>query len=101
MFPTWQHGAMSKLREYRLSQGLSQEEFAKSVLVRKATISRIENGQRMPSVGLQARIRSISNGALSADDLLPSKPDQRDDQANAHADDGAAADPVDAHETTS
>ena len=61
---------MSKLREYRQSQGLSQEQFAKSVHVRKATISRIENGQRVPSVGLISRICEVSKGALSANDFI-------------------------------
>lgn len=63
---------MSKLREYRQAQGLSQEEFAKGVRVRKATISRIENGQRVPSVGLISRICEFSKGALTANDFVPS-----------------------------
>jgi len=64
---------MNKLREYRISLGLSQADLAASVGVQKATISRIEKGKRTPSMGLVARIVEASDGALSADDFLPAK----------------------------
>jgi DNA-binding XRE family transcriptional regulator len=62
---------MTKLREYRVARGLSQSTFAASVGVKKATISRIEKGKRVPSMGLVARIVEISGGELSADDFMP------------------------------
>jgi transcriptional regulator with XRE-family HTH domain len=62
--------AMSKIREYRQSIGLSQEAFALALNVRKATISRIETGKRTPSVGLITRICEFSAGALTANDLI-------------------------------
>jgi transcriptional regulator with XRE-family HTH domain len=65
---------MKKLREYRVAQGLSQSALAASVGVMKATISRIEKGKRVPSLGLVARIVEISAGELSADDFMPARP---------------------------
>lgn len=62
---------MSKLRSFRESRGLSQEELAKSVGVEKATISRIENGHRVPSMGLVSRLCEVSGGALTANDFMP------------------------------
>jgi DNA-binding XRE family transcriptional regulator len=67
---------MTKLREYRIARGLSQQSFAASVGVKKATISRIEKGKRVPSMGLVARIVEISDGELSADDFMPASPPQ-------------------------
>jgi transcriptional regulator with XRE-family HTH domain len=71
MFPSWQHVAMSKLRTFRESRGLSQEDLAKSVGVEKATISRIENGHRVPSMGLVSRLCEVSGGELTANDFMP------------------------------
>jgi transcriptional regulator with XRE-family HTH domain len=62
---------MSKLRAYRIARGLSQQDFAASVGVKKAAISRIEKGKRVPSMGLVARIVEVSEGELSADDFMP------------------------------
>ena len=62
---------MSKLRAYRSEHGLSQADFAKSVGVKKATISRIEKGRRTPSMGLVSRMVEASSGALTADDFMP------------------------------
>lgn len=61
---------MSKLREFRKSQSMTQADLAKRVGVKKPTISRIETGERVPSVGLIKRIIAVSKGALTADDLL-------------------------------
>lgn len=61
---------MSKIREFRLSVGLSQEAFARALDVRKTTISRIETGKRTPSVGLVNRICAFSKGVLTADDVI-------------------------------
>jgi transcriptional regulator with XRE-family HTH domain len=65
---------MSKLRAYRISRGLSQQDFAASVGVKKSAISRIEKGKRVPSMGLVARIVELSEGELSADDFMPTIP---------------------------
>ena len=62
---------MSKLRAYRVSRGLSQQDLAASVGVKKSAISRIEKGKRVPSMGLVARIVELSEGELSADDFMP------------------------------
>jgi transcriptional regulator with XRE-family HTH domain len=65
---------MSKLRAYRIAKGLSQQDFAASVGVKKSAISRIEQGKRVPSMGLVARIVELSEGELSADDFMPTIP---------------------------
>lgn len=62
---------MSKLREYRLSKGLSQDDVAKAVGVQKAMISRIEQGKRVASMGLVSRLVEWSKGELKADDFMP------------------------------
>lgn len=61
---------MSKLRQYRTTHDLTQSEFAESVGVKKATISRIENGERMPSMSLVSRICEVTKGELSANDFM-------------------------------
>ena len=65
---------MSKLRDYRIARGLSQQDLAASVGVKKSAISRIEKGKRVPSMGLVARIVEVSEGELSADDFMPTVP---------------------------
>jgi transcriptional regulator with XRE-family HTH domain len=65
---------MSKLRAFRVSKGLSQQAFARSVGVKKSAISRIEKGKRVPSMGLVARMVKLSKGELSADDFMPTIP---------------------------
>lgn len=62
---------MSKLRDYRTARGLSQGDFAKSVGVQKATISRIEKGKRTPSMALVSRMVEATDGVLRADDFMP------------------------------
>lgn len=73
--------AMSKLREYRAFKGLSQEDFAKSVGVQKATISRIEQGKRIPSMTLVSRMVEASDGFLRADDFMPGSSTERSETA--------------------
>lgn len=63
--------AMSKLKAYRDANGISQKDFAKSVGVKKAAISRIERGKRVPSMGLASRICEATNGELTANDFMP------------------------------
>ena len=65
---------MSKLREYRIARGLSQQDLAASVGVKKSAISRIEKGKRVPSMGLVSRIVEVSEGELCADDFMPLVP---------------------------
>lgn len=62
---------MSKLREYRIEAGISQQAFADAVGVRKGTISRIENGTRVPSFSLLSRIVAQTNGRVTPNDFLP------------------------------
>jgi DNA-binding XRE family transcriptional regulator len=61
---------MSKLREYRTAHGLTQTEMAEAVGVKKATISRIENGERTPSMSLVSRICEATRGELTANDFM-------------------------------
>lgn len=61
---------MSKLREYRATHGLTQSELAAAVGVKKATISRIENGERTPSMSLVSRICEATKGELTANDFM-------------------------------
>lgn len=61
---------MSKLREYRAAHGLTQSDLAERVGVKKATISRIENGERTPSMSLVSRICSATKGELTANDFM-------------------------------
>jgi len=61
---------MSKLRTFRKSRGLSQEQLARAVGVEKATISRLETGRRSPSFGLIIRICELAEGELSPNDFV-------------------------------
>jgi transcriptional regulator with XRE-family HTH domain len=62
---------MNKLRSWRQSKGLSQQDVAEAVGVQKAMISRLEKGKRVASMSLVARLVEKSGGELSADDFLP------------------------------
>lgn len=76
---------MSKLREYRSAHGLSQENFARSVGVQKAAISRIEQGKRIPSMSLISRICEVTGGELTANDFMPERsPDQPERHLHEH-----------------
>lgn len=58
------------LRKARLKRGLTLEALATEAETTKATLSRIENGQRVPSLALAARLVAALDGAVRADDFL-------------------------------
>lgn len=71
MFPSWQLRAMSKLRTLRKLQRLSQAEVAAKVGVKTPMISRIEKGQRVPSMKLATRISEFFKGEITPNDFMP------------------------------
>ena len=62
---------MSRLRTYRLKNGLSQREMAEKVGVTIATISRLETGRRTASMRLVSSIVDATGGELTAADFMP------------------------------
>lgn len=58
--------AMNDMRTYRLSRGLSQAKLAEQAGVGKSMISRIENGQRVPSLSLAIRLHELIDVPMSA-----------------------------------
>lgn len=61
---------MSKLREYRKRNRISLEKLGEIVGVKKATLSRIENGTRSPSLGLVRRLCEATGGELTPNDFV-------------------------------
>ena len=58
------------LKEYRIAAGLTLEELASLAEISKASLSRIETGDQIPSLGLVKRLVKVSKNKLSADDFL-------------------------------
>lgn len=59
-----------KLSEWMSWKGLTDEQLAGTVSVDRVTISRIRRGTNRPSWELAARLKEISDGAVTADDFL-------------------------------
>jgi transcriptional regulator with XRE-family HTH domain len=62
---------MSKLKKWREARGWTQQELADRAGCHVQYISAIERGARQAGMGLAKRLREISNGELSLDDLAP------------------------------
>jgi len=60
----------NRLKEKRIEKGLSQYELAKLTGVHVTTISKIENGQRLPSLKVAAKLAKVLD--VSLDDLFDS-----------------------------
>jgi len=58
--PMRQHGPMHELKTFRELNKMSLSALAEQVGVNKATLSRIETGQRAPSLGLAVRLQNIT-----------------------------------------
>ncbi len=72
---------MSKLRTLRKLQRLSQAKVAKEVGVKTPMISRIERGERVPSMGLATRISEFFNGQITPNDFMLSSSEKTKEAA--------------------
>lgn len=96
-----------ELIEEAISIAGSQAKLADACGVKQQSVWQAKETGRC-SAELALQIEQATAGRVTAAALRPDlpwpspqiAPDNRDDQANAHADDGAAADTVDAHEVT-
>lgn len=61
---------MSKLREWRDAQGMSQAQFAARIGTSIPSVSRIEAGEQWPSPELMRRIEEETEGVVTAADVL-------------------------------
>lgn len=59
------------LRQYRERHGLSQETLASVIGTTKATVSRLEGGERAPSLEMMRKIAEATRGEVTANDFLP------------------------------
>lgn len=59
-----------KLANFLESKGISQAKFADLIGVEQAAISRYITGTRMPRKEHLARIRTVTGGAVTADDFV-------------------------------
>lgn len=74
----------SKLKQYRLEHGLSQEELAKKLNTTKQVISRYENEQRSPKLSVAveySKILGISLTYLVDDKCTDSKQSNKNDNS--------------------
>lgn len=60
LLPMRQHDLMHELKTFRELNKMSLSALAEQVGVNKATLSRIETGQRAPSLGLAVRLQNIT-----------------------------------------
>lgn len=60
-----------KLSQWMAEAGHDDEAVAKLVGIDRATISRIRRGLNRPSWDLAAKLKLVSDGAVTADDHLP------------------------------
>jgi len=63
-----------KLIDFLSEQGISQADFAGSIGVSPATVSRYITGDRAPSSIRVRKIKEVTNGRVTADDLLCGEP---------------------------
>lgn len=59
------------LRRWRLTQRLTLAALAERVGVDLSNLARYERGERMPRPAVLARIRDVTQGAVTANDFLP------------------------------
>ncbi|MFZ5704933.1 MAG: helix-turn-helix domain-containing protein [Pseudomonadota bacterium] len=62
---------MSKLKAWRESQGWTQQELADRAGYHVQYISAIERGARQAGMGFARRMRDLSEGEITLDDLAP------------------------------
>lgn len=61
---------MSDLKTWRTERSLTQSDVAASIGTTVPTISRIEAGEQWPGAELMARIERVTEGAVTASDIL-------------------------------
>lgn len=61
---------MSDLKTWRIERSLTQSDVAASIGTTTPTVSRIEAGEQWPGAELMARIERITDGAVTASDIL-------------------------------
>jgi transcriptional regulator with XRE-family HTH domain len=59
-----------KLSEWMEANRLTDEQFAVRVGIDRTTLSRVRRGLKDPSASLMRRIKSVTDGAVTADDVL-------------------------------
>ncbi len=62
---------MSKLKSWREGQGLTQQQLADQAGYHVQYISAIERGARQAGMGFARRMRELSGGEITLDDLAP------------------------------
>ncbi len=60
-----------KLHDYLKDCGISDAEFGSLVEASEDAVRKWKYGQRMPRPQVLARIREVTNGAVTANDFLP------------------------------
>lgn len=61
------------LHDYLVLTKLTEAAFAKSVGISQPHVGRLRGGKNWPSRDLMARIREVTNGAVTPDDFLPAR----------------------------
>jgi transcriptional regulator with XRE-family HTH domain len=69
LLPNWLFNQMSKLRDWRKTQGLTQEQLAAQVKSTSTSISRYERGERMPEPEVMRAIVVATGGVVTANDF--------------------------------
>jgi transcriptional regulator with XRE-family HTH domain len=58
-----------KLSEYLAKHKIEQQDFAKSIRVKAATVSRYVTGERIPRREIERRIAKVTGGAVTISDF--------------------------------
>jgi putative transcriptional regulator len=74
----------TKIREYRARQGLTQEELAKKVGVRRETIVFLEKGKYNPSLFLAYKIAKVLNESIEHLFIFEEESESKAEEAPSH-----------------
>lgn len=61
-----------KLQQYLSDVGMTAREFSRRIRVAEGSVCRYLNGDRFPEPAVLIRIKAVTDGAVCADDFLPS-----------------------------
>ena len=62
-----------KLQAYMKMAGLTDQQMAYKIEKNRANVARYRSGKQIPPLDVIARIRDVTDGAVSFDDFLPAE----------------------------
>lgn len=69
-----------RLGDWMAQEHISQDELATKLGCDRSTVTRYVGGKRRPRAGMMRRIRSVTNGAVTANDFVGLDEDDEDEE---------------------